>query len=396
MNQRYYSLDIFRGATVAFMIMVNNPGSWGHIYSPLEHASWNGCTPTDLVFPFFLFAVGNAMAFVMPRLQTNGTAYFLKKVFKRTILIFLIGLFLNWSPFVMWQNNNLVFKSWTWTDAEGVQHGIRILGVLQRIAIAYCLASLIVYFFKTKGAYIVAASILLIYWGLCVALGNPPDPLSINGFFGTAIDKNILGELHIYHGEGIAFDPEGLASMLTPVVQVIFGYFVSQYIQEKGKTYQMLSNLFVAGLILCFVGLFWNLSFPLNKKIWTSSFTVYTTGLAILVLGVLIYLVEFKNAKGRWSRFFDVFGKNPLFIFVLSGFLPRVLGLIRIPNGISDEGKLLYTSPFGWFYEHVCKNLIGALTPDERLASLFYAICMIIFYWLIVYVLDKKKIYIRV
>jgi len=147
MNQRYHSLDVFRGATVALMIMVNNPGSWEHIYAPLNHAPWHGCTPTDLVFPFFLFAVGNAMAFVMPRMEQAGTAYFLKKVFKRTLLIFLIGLFLNWSPFLMWQNDTIVFKSWEWTDAEGIQHGIRILGVLQRIALAYCFASMIVYFF---------------------------------------------------------------------------------------------------------------------------------------------------------------------------------------------------------------------------------------------------------
>jgi len=232
----------------------------------------------------------------------------------------------------------------------------------------------------------------LLYWFLCFALGDKTDPYSLSGYFGTHIDKAILGEVHMYHGEGVAFDPEGIASSLTPVVQVIFGYFVGQYIQQKGKTYEMLSNLLIAGIVLMFTGYIWSLSFPVNKKIWTSSYVLYTTGLAILTLSTFIFLVEFKNFKGAWSRFFDVFGKNPLFIFVLSGFLPRVLALIRIPNGVSETGAALYTSPFGWFYEHVCKNVM----PDLRIGSLLYAFCMIAFYWLIVYMLDKKKIYIRV
>src|SRR3954464_2825466 len=147
MNQRYYSLDVFRGATVALMILVNNPGSWGNIYAPFEHATWHGCTPTDLVFPFFLFAVGNAMAFVMPRFHEKGTEHFLKKVIRSTVLIFLIGLFLNWSPFVQWKDHALVFKQW--------ENG-RILGVLQRIAICYFFASLIVYFFKPKTTVIIS------------------------------------------------------------------------------------------------------------------------------------------------------------------------------------------------------------------------------------------------
>jgi predicted acyltransferase len=134
-NQRYYSLDVFRGATVALMILVNNPGSWAHIYSPLEHAPWHGLTPTDLVFPFFLFAVGNAMAFVMPRLEAAGPAVFWRKVIKRTVLIFAIGLFLNWWPFARWQGDQLLANGWTWINAKGTLTGVRIFGVLQRIAL---------------------------------------------------------------------------------------------------------------------------------------------------------------------------------------------------------------------------------------------------------------------
>ena len=174
-KQRYYSLDVFRGATVAFMILVNNPGSWTHLYSPLEHAKWHGLTPTDLVFPFFLFAVGNAMAFVMPRLQEAGDAAFWKKVLTRTLLIFAIAMFLNWFPFVQWQHDELVIKGWTWTRATGELAGIRIPGVLQRIALCYFFASVIIYYTKPRGALYIGIALLVLYWILCLG-GNPSDP----------------------------------------------------------------------------------------------------------------------------------------------------------------------------------------------------------------------------
>ncbi len=391
MKERFYSLDVFRGATVALMILVNNPGSWSHIYSPLKHAPWHGATPTDLVFPFFLFAVGNALAFVMPRLEAAGESVFWKKILKRTFLIFFIGLMLNWFPFIKWDQDNIVLKPWEYIDADEKAQGVRILGVLQRIALAYFIASVIIHFFKVRGSFVAAGIILMGYWFLCVA-GNPVDPFSLNGWFGTGVDKAILGEAHMYKGEGVVFDPEGLMSLFAAIVQVIFGYFAGNYILQKGKTHEMVNGLFVAGCILAVAGLCWGLSFPINKKIWTSSYTLYTTGLALLTLSVFIYIIEFKNWKGWWSEFFDVFGKNPLFIFVLSGALPRLLGLIRIPNGSNTVGQPLYTTPFGWFYEHVCKPVSSNLNNG----SLLYAVCMILLYWLIVWVMDKKKIYIRV
>jgi predicted acyltransferase len=372
------------------MILVNNPGSWGHIYAPLKHAPWHGATPTDLVFPFFLFAVGNAMAFVMPRLEKAGTAVFMKKVFTRTILIFVIGLFLNWSPFIRWSGENLVFKPWV--DPENPESGIRILGVLQRIALSYFFASLIIYFLKIRGAYFAGFLLLIGYWLLCMFLGTAADPYSLEGFFGTAVDKAVLGVAHMYKGEGVPFDPEGLVSTLPSIVQVIFGYFVGNYIQQKGKTWEMLSNLFVAGTILIFTGLCWDMVFPINKKIWSSSFVLYTSGLAMTVLSIFIYLIEFKLVKGAWSRFFDVFGKNPLFIFVLSGFLPRVLAMFRWPDHVNENGRTVYTSAFPWFYEHICRPV----SDNLKNGSLLYALSMIAFYWLIVYLLDRKKIYIRV
>ncbi|MEJ8842192.1 heparan-alpha-glucosaminide N-acetyltransferase domain-containing protein [Lacibacter sp. H375] len=383
MNQRFHSLDVFRGATVAIMILVNNPGSWTHIYAPLKHAPWHGVTPTDLVFPFFLFAVGNAMSFVMPKLEQAGNGIFWKKVIKRTLLIFLIGLLLNWSPFVKWNGDLLEMRP---------LDNLRIMGVLQRIALCYFFASVIVYYFKQRGTFVTAAVLLLLYWMLCLFLGTTGDPFSLNGWFGNSIDKSILGEAHLYKGEGIPFDPEGLMSSFAAVVQVIFGYLIGDYIQKKGKNFEMIASLFVIATILTVTGLAWGMAFPINKKIWTSSYTVYTTGLAIYTIATMIYFIEMKQAKGWLTKFFDVFGKNPLFIFVLSGFLPRALGLIRIPNGINDEGLPKYLAPFGWFYEKICKQIPGI--PEN--GSLVYAISMIIMYWAICYWLDKKKIYIKV
>lgn len=396
-KERFYSLDVFRGATVCLMILVNNPGSWNHIYSPLEHASWHGVTPTDLVFPFFLFAVGNALAFVMPRMQIAGSATFWKKVIKRTLLIFLIGLFLNWMPFLKWQGDSLVFKRWSYVGEDGSLYGIRILGVLQRIALAYFFASVLIYLFKLRISFVIACVILLGYWVLTV-MANPADPFSLQGWFGTTVDKAVLGAHHMYHGERvngkpIAFDPEGFMSLFGSIVQVMFGYYCGYYIINKGKNAEMVNGLFVGGAVLLFVGYAWDMVFPINKKIWTSSYVVYTTGLAMIIIAVVIYLIELKGRRGWFSKFFDVFGKNPLFIFVLSGVIPRLQALIRIPNGVSDNGTQLYISPFSWFFEYISKPMFG---ENFKNASLFYALCMIVMYWLIVYWMDKKKIYVKV
>jgi predicted acyltransferase len=313
-------------------------------------------------------------------------------------MILAIGLFLNWSPFIQWKDNELVGKSW---------ENVRILGVLQRIALAYFFASLIIYFTTTKVTKIICVAILLGYWLLCWWFGDKSDPFSLPGYFGTGVDKQILGASHMYKGEGVVFDPEGLTSTIAAIVQVILGYFTGKYIREKGKSaetslnndkpaaqasYKMLSYLLIAGVVLVFTAFCWDLVFPINKKIWTSSYVLYSTGVALMVLSILIYLIEFRQLTGAWSRFFDVFGKNPLFIFFLSGFLPRILALLRWVDYYNAEGKAVYTSPFPWFYEHVCKPMFTNL----KNGSLFYAVCMILFYWLIVYFLDKKKIYIKV
>ncbi|MFD2527178.1 acyltransferase family protein [Flavihumibacter stibioxidans] len=382
-NQRFYSLDVFRGATVAFMIMVNNPGSWSHIFSPLKHASWHGVTPTDLVFPFFLFAVGNALAFVMPKMQAMDRSAALTKILKRGFLIFLIGILLNWFPFIRWEDGELVGKSFS---------SLRIFGVLQRIALAYTFGALMVYFFKARSSFYLATLLLLGYWVITVMAGDPADPFSLEGFWGTHLDRALLGDGHIYKGEGVPFDPEGLASTIPSIAQVIFGFLVGDYIQQKGKTAEMVANLFVAGFVLWLAGMAWDLSFPINKKIWSSSFVLYTCGLATMVLATLIQLIEFRGWKGRAAKFFDVFGKNPLFIYLLSGLVPKSLALIRIPNGLNAEGQPKFTSPLPWFYEHICKPISDK--PEN--GSLLYAVILIIFFWSIAWWMDKKKWYVKV
>ena len=300
-------------------------------------------------------------------------------------------------PFVKWDNNHIVFKPWSYIDADGNPAGVRILGVFQRIAMAYFFASVIIYSLKIRGAFVAAGVILFGYWFLCVA-GNPADPFSLSGWFGTDVDRSILGDAHMYHGEvrnghAVVFDPEGFMSIFGSVVEVIFGYLVGDYIIKKGKTPEMVNGLFVAGAVFLFAGYAWDMVFPFNKKIWTSSYTVFTSGLAMVILAVMIYLIELKKQRGWLTKFFDVFGKNPLFIFVLGGLIPRVFDLVRIPFSTDASGATSYTSPFGWFYERICKPVFPSNLNN---ASLLYALCTITFYWLIVWWMDKKKIYVKV
>jgi predicted acyltransferase len=401
LSKRFYSLDVFRGATVCLMILVNNPGTWSHIYGPLEHAPWHGLTPTDLVFPFFLFAVGNALAFVMPRLRAGGDKIFWKKILVRSFLIFAIGLFLTWWPFVKWSNGELVFKPWAYVDDKGNLQGVRILGVLARIALCYFFASIIIYYLKPRGAFFSGLIMLLAYWVLCVVFGEG-DPYSMTGWFGNKVDKSVLGLAHMYKGEGIPFDPEGIMSTIPAIVNVIFGFLVGDYIRNKNNAsqsaqfefektssaiqsnpFEMLTGLFVAGVALIVTGFCWDMVFPINKKIWTSSYTIYTSGLATITIATMIYLIEFKNARGWLSRFFDVFGKNALFVFALSAFLPKGLALIRFADG---------TNPWNWLYKKILVHTPGA--PEN--GSLLYAICVIIFMWFICWIMDRKKIYVKV
>jgi predicted acyltransferase len=335
-NQRYLALDVFRGMTVCFMIIVNTPGSWEYIYGPLRHAPWHGFTPTDLVFPAFLFAVGNAMAFSMRKFEGQQEQTFWIKTVKRTIIIFLIGVLLYYFPFYDFEKGT--FKSW---------ETARIPGVLQRIALCYFFASIIIHYCKTRAIIAVSALLLIGYWIVVYAFGDANDPYSLAGFIGNDVDYLIFGPKHLYHGEGVAFDPEGLLSTIPAIVNVTIGYVVCDFIRSRSNVYEVISRLMIAAVILVFVALCWHLVFPINKKIWTSSFVLVTTGISTMILCVLIYVIQVMK-RDKWTYFFNVFGKNPLFIYILSGILLDLLRLIPVGNSAFPDW--LYRDFFGGLF----------------------------------------------
>jgi predicted acyltransferase len=382
---RLRSLDVFRGATVALMILVNNPGSWGALYPPLAHAPWHGCTPTDLVFPFFLFAVGHALALVMPGLQASGA--FWPRVVKRTLLIFAIGLLLNAAPFMRWnEQGELVLRSWD---------TLRLMGVLQRIALSFGVAAVLVGLLGARRALWAAAALLLGYWLACVALGAHGDVYSLQGWFGTAIDRALLGESHLYRGEGVPFDPEGLASTAPAVAQVLLGFWVGQWFQQRQLNAALVARLALWGAVLLVAGYAWQLGMPLNKKIWTSSYVLHTTGLAMLALALCVQVVDLRARPLElwgWARLFEVFGRNPLFVFVLSGLVPRFLALLRWQTGTTAEGAPVWTSPLPWVY----KTVFADLSSDPRLGSFLFACANLALYAALAFWLDRRRLCIRV
>ena len=364
---RYLALDVLRGMTIVAMITVNNPGSWSYVYSPLRHSEWHGCTPTDLVFPFFLFIVGVSMFFSFSKYGNtlNHDSFF--RLAKRTILIFAIGLFLN------------SFPQWAKDFSK-----LRILGVLQRIAIVYGIASLIVLSVRKKWLPAIAAAILLLYWAILYYFGSDA-PYSLQGNATIPFDRTILGENHIYHGFGIPFDPEGLLSTIPAIVTALLGYLAGGLIKETKKE-KIPQRLLIGGVAGIAAGLIWGLFFPINKPLWTSSYVLYTAGWASVVLAVLIWVIDIKSYK-KWTSFFVVFGMNPLFIFALSGLW--VLTLLRIIRFDNSEGNM--TNGYSWLYQQIFEPLAGPLN-----GSLLFALAHVCFFWLIAWILYRKKIFIKV
>ncbi|PRY16389.1 putative acyltransferase [Pontibacter ummariensis] len=371
-RQRYLALDVLRGMTIALMIVVNTPGSWQTIYPPFRHAAWHGFTITDLVFPTFLFVVGNAMSFSMRKFEGQDDSTFLKKVFKRTALIFLLGLLLHFFPFVTRNEaDELVLFNFA---------NMRIMGVLQRIALCYGMAALVIHYFKVRGAVVFSAIALLSYWAIMYFVGEQPDPYSLEGNAALKFDLLLIPAQNLYKGFGIPFDPEGLLSTLPAVVNVIGGFLAGLYIQRNGNNMGTVFKLALGAAAFIVVALAWDLVFPINKPIWTSSYVVYTIGLDLLILSVLMLVIEVAGYKG-WTYFFEVFGKNPLFIYILSGAIIKVMSLSRI-GGMSVNG---------WLYQ----NVYLALLEGEN-ASLLFAISYMLLLWCIGYWMDRKKVYIKV
>lgn len=367
-NQRYLALDVLRGITIATMITVNNPGSWEHIYAPLEHSRWHGCTPTDLVFPFFLFVVGVSMFFSFSKYDSTLNKQSVLRIVKRTLLIFGVGLFLNAFPQAL-------------TDFSK----LRVMGVLQRIAIAYGLGALIVLAVPRKILPLVGGFILLIYWAILSWFGSG-DPYSLAGNAVIPFDLSILGENHMYKGFGIPFEPEGLLSTIPAVVTVIIGYLTGGIIRETEKAKVPL-KLIIFGICGVIAGFIWGVLFPINKPLWTSSYVIYAAGWAMLSLALLIWIIDLKGWS-RWTSFFVVFGMNPLVIFAFSGLY--VKSILRLVHIAESDGKIV--NGYTWIYNH----LFAPLCSDQKITSLLFALAHIVFFWLIGLILYKKKIFIKV
>ncbi|MDP6922992.1 MAG: heparan-alpha-glucosaminide N-acetyltransferase domain-containing protein, partial [Lutibacter sp.] len=274
---RLDSLDVMRGLTIALMITVNNPGSWEYVYAPLRHSTWHGCTPTDLVFPFFLFIVGVSMSYSFAKFRSLLDTRVFKKITKRVVVIFLLGFLLNIFPFF---------------DLENA----RIMGVLQRIALAYGLAALLCIRLNRKQLFFVLAVILLAYWGL-LFLGGTHGMYTLDGNYPRLLDLKILGENHLYKGFGIPFDPEGLLGTLPAAGTVIMGYLTGGLIAKGVHT--ALKKMVFLGLGALLLGLIWHTIFPINKPLWTSSYVLYTGGFALLTLAGLCWLIDIKGYK-KW------------------------------------------------------------------------------------------------
>ena len=372
---RFLSLDVFRGLTVCFMIVVNTPGAGATPFAPLLHARWHGFTPTDLVFPSFLFAVGNAMSFANARFQSMPTSAVLGKILRRTALIFLLGYLMYWFPFFRVNEAGAII---------GAPIGdTRIWGVLQRIGVCYGLGSLLVYFFPRRTVLWLAVLFLVGYWLILLGWGTPADPFSLQGNAVLRLDQWTIGDAHLYMGNGVPFDPEGLLSTLPAIVNVLIGYYAGQFVQRVGKNYESTATLLLVGAALIFAALCWDMVFPINKKLWTSSFVLLTTGLDLVILATLIYAVEIRNwNRSNWTAFFVIPGKNPLFIYLLSELVVIILAMI--PVG-SDENLL------DWIGIH----LFQGIAPGS-VGSLLFALTFMLFCWSVGWLLDRRKIYVRV
>lgn len=361
-SARLMSLDVFRGMTVVFMIIVNTPGTWSHVYAPLRHASWHGCTPTDLVFPSFLFISGVAMWYSLRKFNFEFSGPALFRIIRRVALIFAVGLFLNIFPRFIRDYDTL-----------------RIMGVLQRIALAWGLGAVLVLLLKKNYIWIATAVILFGYWALMYFLGGS-DPYSLDGNFARTVDLAVIGENHLYKGFGIPFDPEGLLSTLPATATVLLGFMAGGLTTSKGNSWKTVGWLTFVGALLIGAGLLWGEYFPINKPIWTSSYVLYAGGIGMVVLALLFMIVDIWNLRG-WTGFFNTFGTNALFTYVLAGMLTKTLLIIKIGE----------VSLYNWIFTHVCSPLF----QEQKLASLLFPVLLVTVIWALGYILYRKKIIIR-
>lgn len=374
-SQRLVALDAFRGLTIAFMILVNTPGSWGHVYGPLLHGyfnydwkHWFGCTPTDLVFPFFLFIVGVAMRFSFKKFDFQLSPPLTRKILGRVVTIFLLGLALNAYPFIR--------QDWDWST-------LRILGVLQRIALAYGVAAFLCLRLDGKQLWITSGVVLIAYWLIMWIFGGP-DPFSVENNFARKVDLLLIAESHMWHGLGLPFDPEGLFSTLPAIITVILGYQVGTWIQTSDDYLATVKKMWTWGGAGIIIGALWGIIFPLNKPLWTSSYVLYTGGWATVFLGTFIWLIDIKN-NPRIVKPLVIFGTNSIFVFVATGLW--VKSIIRFQFNLDGNTVNGYT----YLYKTVFVPLAGDLN-----GSFLFALFHVFMWWLVLLWLYRKKIFIKI
>ncbi len=368
-SKRLLALDVFRGITIAGMILVNNPGNWSTTYKPLLHAEWHGCTPTDWVFPFFLFIVGVAIPLALGRRKAEGQdkAAILRKIAFRTAAIFAIGLMLHLIP-------NFDFAHW------------RIPGVLQRIALVYGACATLFLYNNWKQQLGIGAGLLLLYWALMTLVpvpGGYPPNLEPETNLGAWLDRAIFTTNHLWK-QAKTWDPEGILSTLPAIATGISGMLTGEWIKTPRSHYEKLTGMFGVGAILLAIALTWDLAFPINKKIWTSSYVLYTSGVALLFLGVVYWVVDVLGYK-RWTKPFVVYGTNALFAYVLSSLLAKLMFSVKWTVA-EDQVQTLQ----GWVYQ----NLYLPMWSDYN-ASLAYALTNVLIVLGITWILYRRKIFIR-
>jgi predicted acyltransferase len=390
-SSRLLSLDILRGITIAGMILVNNPGNWGFIYSPLRHAPWHGMTPTDLIFPFFMFIMGISTYISLKKTNFECTKTIIFKILKRGFLIFLIGLFLAWFGMSLRAWNRLGSEELGFFarlfEATTQQFGnIRIMGVLQRLALTYGICAIIAVTVKHKFIPWIIGIVLLAYHFL-LAFGHGFDLVENNII--AVVDRAILGEKHMWGGlersAGFRFDPEGILSTIPAAMHVLVGFMCGQIILGTKDNYVRIQQLFIVGAILTFAGLLLQYGSPINKSIWSPTFVLATCGMAATLQALLIWIIDIKGHK-RWSVFFESFGINPLFMFVFAGILTSIISNILITQADGTVRSLQWI-----IYNVGLKPHLG-----EVFGSFVYAVLFVGFNWIIGNILYKKQIYIKI
>ncbi len=394
-RERLIALDVFRGMTVAGMLLVNNPGTWSAIYPPLQHAAWNGWTPTDVIFPFFLFIVGitTELSLRSRRERGDDEGAIVRQVLRRAALIFLFGLTLSAFPFFTW-TPIAELPDATFLDrvVHRVQH-LRILGVLQRIGIAYLFGALLTLRTSWRQQLGILAVLLFGYWALMTLV--PVPDTGIAGRFvadqpdkllSAWLDRTVLGLNHLYSGTK-TWDPEGLLSTLPAIGTMISGTFAGRWIgQQQRPLTDRLSGLFAVGALAMMLGLVWNWGFPINKSIWSSSYVLFTAGMGAVALATCLWLIDVRQLR-RWTFPFVIYGTNPMLAFLGSGLMARLtVSLIKVAAGngtrVSIQGLLfdrLYTS---W------------LPPRE--ASFAYALSFVSLWFVILWAAWKRGFVLKV